>query len=198
MLSLGTFMPAVIPRIELSAIETEVAGSIRFPLLILGATMIASSAWLSVSWRVRDTRQALARIGLSFVAIYAVTLGIVMPQFAATKTYKPQGEWIRERVGAGQTHIGMVYPGGGGIRKRGAFAFETGGIMVDLLDNAEQVETFFARYPGSIVLIESSSADTLFDTNPAALERHKLRELWVGGTLYIVIGSADPEVETTS
>jgi hypothetical protein len=132
---------------------------------------------------------ALKRIALSHAVIYAVVLGLVMPAFAPSKTYKPQGEWIRDQVGPGESHIGMVYPNGGGIRKRGAFGFETDGLLVDLLETREDVATFFNRYPGSLVLVESSSMPALFGDDPDAWAARNLRELEVGSTRYFVIGA---------
>jgi 4-amino-4-deoxy-L-arabinose transferase-like glycosyltransferase len=184
---LGGFVNTIAPRIDLQGTEAAMAAGLQLPLLILGLLLMVSALWIGMSWRTRDTRGALHRIGLSYVALYAVTLGIVMPAFAMTKTYKPQGQWIRQQIGSEQTHIGMVYPGGGGIRKRGAFGFETGGLMVDLLESESEVESFFAKYPGSLVLVEGNSTDRLFAANPEAWARRKVRDLWVGDTLYVVV-----------
>ena len=103
------------------------------------------------------------------------------------KTYAPQGQWIRSEIGIDETHIGMVYPGGGGVRKRGAFGYETGGAMVDLLDTPDQVEDFFSRYPNSLVLVQEKSIDMIFADNETDWRERVQRELWVGKTLYLVV-----------
>lgn len=193
--SLGLFLlvfaaaiDRVIASLDLNAAELVVANSLQLPLALLGLTLICGGSWVGMAWRQRDTRASLHRIGFSYIALYAVVLGIVAPQFAETKTYKPQGEWIRSQVGPHQTHIGMVYPGGGGIRKRGAFGFETGGIMVDLLETEQEVESFLDAYPGSVVLVEGQSQEAIFGRNERLWASRRIRELWVGKTLYVVVG----------
>jgi hypothetical protein len=188
LLALGAFIEQVVPGLELKAAELTVANQLQVPLLILGAVLLAGGAWIGFAWKARESQVALKRIGLTYVAMYIAIIGIVMPNFAATKTYKPQGEWIRARIGPEQTLIGMVYPGGGGIRKRGAFGFETGGVMVDLLETEDQVESFLRQHPESMVLVEGNSLDAIFGRDPDAWESRKIRELWVGKTLYVVVG----------
>jgi 4-amino-4-deoxy-L-arabinose transferase-like glycosyltransferase len=177
----------LIVRDDMLQAELAVAKALRFPLLMLAFTMIAAGAWIGLAWRIRDTRGALRRIGVSYVALYVVILAIVMPRFEPSKTYAPQGQWIRGEIGPDETHIGMVYPGGGGIRKRGAFGYETGGAMVDLLEAPEQVEDFFSRYPNSLVLVQEKSVDMIFADNEADWRERVQRELWVGKTLYLVV-----------
>jgi hypothetical protein len=177
----------IIPRLDLDVSALAVANLLQMPLLLLGIVMAAGGVWIGLSWRKRHTLAALGRIGLTYAALYVTIFGIVMPNFAPSKTYKPQGEWIRQQIGATQTHIGMVYPGGGGIRKRGAFGFETGGVMVDLLETEQQVEAFFDEYPDSLVLVEGHSRDTIFGDNQRAWETRTVTELRVGRTLYIVV-----------
>ena len=192
--ALGLFLVAfaamidkVIPRLELNAAELTVANSLQIPLTALGAVILAGGIWIGLTWRKRDTRSALRRLGGSYIALYVVILGFVAPQFAPTKTYKPQGEWVREYIGARQTHIGMVYPGGLGIRKRGAFGFETGGAMVELLETTAEVEQFFVEHADSIVLVEGHSIDEIFTHDRAAWEERRIRDLWVGKTQYVVV-----------
>jgi 4-amino-4-deoxy-L-arabinose transferase-like glycosyltransferase len=177
----------LIVRDDMLQAELAVAEALRFPLLMLAFTMIAAGAWVGLAWGIRDTRGALRRIGVGYVALYVVILAIVMPQFGPSKTYAPQGQWIRGEIGPDETHIGMVYPGGGGVRKRGAFGYETGGAMVDLLDAPEQVEDFFSRYPNSLVLVQERSVDMIFADNEADWRERVQRELWVGKTLYLVV-----------
>jgi hypothetical protein len=186
---LGVFSGAVGSRFGLQPIELDLALPLTPPLMLLGVVLTVAGWWMAQTWRDRDTRMALKRIALSHVAIYAVVLGLIMPAFAPAKTYKPQGEWIRNQVGPGQSHIGMVYPNGGGIRKRGAFGFETGGLIVDLLETRDDVATFFNRYPGSLILVESNSMPALFGDDLDAWGARTLRELGVGRTRYIVIGA---------
>jgi len=176
--------------LDLNAAELAVANQLKFPLLLLGTVLSAGGIWIGLAWRARDSQAALRRIGISYILMYVAILGVVMPQFAPTKTYRPQGQWIRAQVGPAATHIGMVYPGGGGIRKRGAFGFETGGIMVDLLETEADVDAFFARHPRSLVLVEGHSREKIFARDSAGWEDRKIRDLWVGKTLYVVVGAS--------
>ena len=166
----------------------EVATSVRLPLVLLGIVLVAAAAWIGLAWRHRDTRNELRRIAISHVAMYIVVFGIVMPPFAPAKTYAPHGKWVREQIGPEQTHIGMVYPGGGGIGKRGAFGFETGGAMVNLLESASQVEAFFDEYPGSLVLVQGNSVDLIFADDRDGWSNRVMRDLWIGKRLFVVVG----------
>jgi 4-amino-4-deoxy-L-arabinose transferase-like glycosyltransferase len=177
----------LIVREDMLEAELAVAKALRTPLLALAACMVAAGAWVGLAWHVRDTREELRRIGVSYVAVYVVILAIVMPPFGPTKTYAPQGQWIRDEIGPEQSHIGMVYPGSGGIRKRGAFAYEAGGVMVELLEAPEQVEGFFSQYPESLVLVQEKSIDMIFTGNETSWKERVQRELWVGKTLYLVV-----------
>jgi hypothetical protein len=141
--------------------------------------------WLA--WREHDTRDLMRRIGVTHIAMYVVILGLVMPQLAATKTYAPQGQWVRDQIGPDQNTIGMVYPGGGGIRKRGAFGFETGGAMVELLESVDDVEQFFGRFPDSLVLVESHSEKLIYGDARESWTARTQHDLWVGKTLYYVV-----------
>ena len=180
----------LIIRDDMLPLELEVARSLRLPLLAMAITVIAGGAWIGMAWKDRDACSELRRIGVSYIALYVVILAIVMPQFAPTKTYAPQGQWIRSEIGPHETHIGMVYPGGRGVRKRGAFGYETGGAMVDLLEAPEQVEEFFERYPDSIVLVQEDSVNMIFSSDTSGWRSRVQRELWVGKTLYLVVRSA--------
>jgi 4-amino-4-deoxy-L-arabinose transferase-like glycosyltransferase len=179
----------LIIRDDMLALELEVARSLRLPLLAMAITIIAGGAWIGMAWKDRDACSELRRIGVSYVALYVVILAIVMPQFGPTKTYAPQGQWIRAEIGPDETRIGMVYPGGRGVRKRGAFGYETGGAMVDLLETPEQVEEFFKLYPDSMVLVQEDSEDTIFSDDLSGWRSRVQRELWVGKTLYLAVRS---------
>ena len=175
---------------QLNSLDYEVATSLRLPSVLLGSVLFAAGAWIGLACRHRDTRNELHRIAISHVAIYIMILGIIMPTLTPAKTYAPQGKWIREYIGPEQTHIGMVYPGGGGVHKRGAFGFETGGAMVDLLESASQVEAFFNEHPGSLVLVEGNSVDLIFADDRDGWSKRVVRHLWVGKRQYVVVDDA--------
>jgi hypothetical protein len=74
-----------------------------------------------------------------------------------------------------------------GERKRGGFAYEMGGAMVELLDDRAQVDRFFTEYPDSVVLINEKSIDDVFAGNEIAWQSRTLRTLLVGNTSYVVV-----------
>jgi hypothetical protein len=172
---------------DMNQLELEVISAIRIPLVIFALVLFGVAAWLFKSWQQRDTRESIRRIGASYVLVYIVILGLVMPQLEPTKTYAPQGKWIRDQIGPDATHIGMVYPNGRGISKRGAFGFETGGVMVDLLESPAEVDQFFGTYPESLILVEQGSANLVFAGDEEKWHDRVQRDLWVGTTLYYVL-----------
>lgn len=165
--------------------ELEVAHGIRLPLAVMGIALLMSGLWIGQAWRRNDARAALVRIGGTHMMLYTVTLGLVMPAFNPVKTYGPQSEWIRQQIGS-ETHIGMVWLGGMGRHKRGAFGYYTG-AMVDLLDDDDQVEEFFRKYPGSVVLVHEKSLGALFAGEETAWRSRVIRELRAGNNLYFVL-----------
>ena len=87
----GALVDEVKIRVDLEAAELEVANSLQLPLILLGIVMLAGGVFVGQAWRRRNARAALRRIGGSYIAMFIVILGVVMPVFAPTKTYKPQG-----------------------------------------------------------------------------------------------------------
>lgn len=182
---------------DLNEQELAVAQGIRVPLVVMGTVLIASGLWIFLSWRRDDTRAALFRIGAAHVALYVVILALALPALGPTKTYAPQSQWIREQIGA-QTNFGMVYPFGSktasgkfvnaGVAKRGGFANHTG-AMVDLLNNREEVISYFREHPNTVVLIHEGSVDMIFAGEEAAWQARVIRELRTGSHRYIVVGA---------
>jgi hypothetical protein len=187
MFGAAALFDTVVVNDDMRDLELTALTALRLPIFLLAVLFTGAGAWIGLAWRERDTRNELRRIAASYVLLYVVILGAVLPQLGPTKTYAPQGLWIRNEIGATETHIGMVYPGGGGIRKRGAFGFETGGAMVDLLETATEVEAFFKRHPGSLVLVQEDSVDGIFSGNETAWRSRVQRELPVGKMSYLVV-----------
>ena len=187
MFGAAALFDTVVVNYDMQDLELRAVTALRLPIFLLAVLFTGAGAWIGLAWRERDTRNELRRIAISYVLLYVVILGAVLPQLEPTKTYAPQGQWIRNEIGPDETHIGMVYPGGGGIRKRGAFGFETGGAMVELLETSTEVEAFFKSHPGSLVLVQESSVDELFSENESAWRGRVQRELPVGKTFYLVV-----------
>jgi hypothetical protein len=129
------------------------------------------------------------RTGLSQIIIWSVALAFAAPALQPIKTFGPQSRWIKQQIGPEQTRIGMVYPGMG-ERKRGGFAYEMGGTMVELLDDRAQVDRFFTEYPDSVVLINDKSIDDVFAGDESSWQLRTLRMLPVGNTSYAVVRGA--------
>jgi 4-amino-4-deoxy-L-arabinose transferase-like glycosyltransferase len=175
---------------DMRDLELRAVTALRLPIFLLAVLFTGAGVWIGLAWRERNTSNELRRIAVSYVLLYVVILGAVLPQFGPTKTYAPQGQWIRDEIGPDESHIGMVYPGGWGIRKRGAFGFETGGAMVDLLESSAEIEAFFERHPDSLVLVQEYSVDEIFSGNETAWHSRVQRKLAVAKSFYLVVRDA--------
>jgi len=182
----AAFLDTIIADRDLTELQMAVADELRFPVLLSGVVMLSGAIWTGLAAIRRQTRPALMRTGLSQIAIWVVALAFVAPTLQPAKSFGPQSRWIKQQIGPEQTHIGMVYPGMG-ERKRGGFAFEMGGTMVELLDDPAQVNQFFTAYPDSVVLINDIAIDDIFAGDEAAWQSRILRILPVGSTSYAVV-----------
>jgi 4-amino-4-deoxy-L-arabinose transferase-like glycosyltransferase len=182
----AAFFDAIVASQDLSEIRMEVANRLRIPVLLLGITVLTGAVWTGIAAIRRQTRSALVRTGLSQIATWTIALALVAPALQPAKSFGPQSRWIKEYVGPEQTHIGMVYPGMG-ERKRGGFAYEMGGTMVELLEDQTQVEQFFTEYPDSVVLINEVALDDIFKGDETNWQPRILRVLPVGSTYYTVV-----------
>jgi 4-amino-4-deoxy-L-arabinose transferase-like glycosyltransferase len=185
-LASSVLFDTIVAARQLENLHLEVAGALRLPLALLGVVLIAAAAWTGVAAIRHEVRAALLRTGLSQIAIWVVVLAFVAPAFQPAKTYGPQGRWVKQQIGPEQTHIGMVYPALGS-HKRGAWAFEMGGTMVELLESPAQVEEFFTAYPNSVVLIEEDSIADIFAGNESDWQARTLRTMPVSRTSYTAV-----------
>lgn len=178
------WLPEIAAGMDLNEQEQMVATGARIPFAVMGIAMLGGGAWMGLAWRNGRVGDCLVSIGGSHVILYVAILGLIMPAWNPVKTYEPQSRWISEQIGDA-THFGMVDPWG--VPRRGGFAYYTG-TMVDLLDDAQDVEAFFARHPGSVVLIRDVTVEKIFAADEAAWRRRVLREIRVGSHLYTVVG----------
>jgi 4-amino-4-deoxy-L-arabinose transferase-like glycosyltransferase len=184
------FYDSIIAGREMLEHQLAVGAALKVPLVVFGVIALAAAAWTGASaWR-KQTRPALIRTGLAHLAIWGFVLAFVAPAFGPTKTYGPQSRWIKEQIGPDETHIGMVFPAQG-VYKRGAFAFEMGGTMVDLLYTRAEVDDFFRQHPTSIVIIDDDSIDEIFAGDEAGREARTLRQLFVSDTSYFAVRGPD-------
>ena len=182
----AVFFDSIIAGRNLGELQAEVAIALRFPMALLGLAMLSGAVWTGFAVFRHQPRSALMRTGLSQIVIWAVALAFAAPALQPIKTFGPQSRWVKQQIGPEQTHIGMVYPGLG-ERKRGGFAYEMGGTMVELLDDRIQVDQFFALYPDSVVLVNEISMDAVFAGDEPAWQSRTLRMLLVGSTSFAVV-----------
>lgn len=192
-LALGGFLLWAAPNLEslasgheLNSQEIEVMGNVAVPLALLGAVFIASALAIGAAWKFGGKGAALLSFGGTHIAIYIVVLALVFPAFAPSKTYKPQSEWISARIGA-EPRFGMVDEAG--VGRRGGFSYYTG-TAVDLLDGPDEAIEYLRKYPGTIVLVRSTQFEQDFQAAVAESQFLILREIRVGGHLYIAIALA--------
>jgi 4-amino-4-deoxy-L-arabinose transferase-like glycosyltransferase len=182
----SAFFDTIIAGRDLRELQVAVANALRIPMVLLGLAMLFGAVWTGLAAFRCQTRPALMRTGLSQIIIWSVALAFAAPALQPIKTFGPQSRWIKQQIGPEQTQIGMVYPDMG-ERKRGGFAYEMGGAMVELLDDRAQVDRFFTEYPDSVVLINEKSIDDVFAGNEIAWQSRTLRTLLVGNTSYVVV-----------
>ncbi|MGB5890050.1 MAG: glycosyltransferase family 39 protein [Thermoanaerobaculia bacterium] len=171
-------------RAELDALETQVALGVRWALALVGATTIAAAMWMGQAWRRGDLHTVLVRIGVSVMVIYLGATMFLFPPFDVTKSYKPQSRWIRQQIGD-EDHFGLVNPEYG-FRKMGAFGFYSG-VLVDLLESRGEIESFFERHPGSVVLVLEEVADDMFAGAEEEWRGRVVRPLQVSSFHYLVL-----------
>lgn len=118
------------------------------------------------------------------MALYLGASMFLFPPFDVTKSYKPASQWIRQQIGD-EDHFGLVNPEFG-FRKMGAFGFYTG-VLVDLLETREDIESFFERHPGSVVLVLEEVADEIFAAEDEEWRDRVIRPLQVSSFHYLVL-----------
>jgi len=171
-------------RAELDALEIQVAMGVRWALALVGATAIAAAVWMGQAWRRGDLHTVLVRMGIGVMVLYLGASMFLFPPFDVTKSYKPQSRWIRQQIG-GEDHFGLVNPEYG-YRKMGAFGFYSG-VLVDLLESREEIESFFDRHPGSVVLVLEEVADDVFAGEEEEWRGRVIRQLQVSSFHYLVL-----------
>jgi 4-amino-4-deoxy-L-arabinose transferase-like glycosyltransferase len=172
-------------KADLDTLETQVAMGLRWALALVGAATIAAAVWMGRAWRRDDLHTVLVRMGLSVMVIYLGATMFLFPPFDVTKSYKPASHWIRQQIGD-EGHFGLVNPEYG-FRKMGAFGFYTG-VLVDLLETREDIEDFFERHPGSVVLVLEEVADDIFFGKEEEWRGRVVRPLQVSSFHYLVLG----------
>jgi 4-amino-4-deoxy-L-arabinose transferase-like glycosyltransferase len=147
--------PSLIERIRPDPKALEVAPLLRVPALVLGLVLLISAAVLGRAWRRRDRAASLAAAAGTYWLVFAICQGLLMPAFEPLKTFRPQSRWLLSRLPPG-TPAGMVDLGGYSSRRRAAFAYYMERPM-PLLETAAEVDGFFRRFPGSLVLVEAEA-----------------------------------------
>jgi len=167
--------------------EIATARALRLPVAVLSTVLLAASLWIGQAWRRGDARALLARVGVAHIALFLVLVAMVLPALNPTKTYRPQGRWIRERIGS-ETHFGLVGPYRQFAHaKMGAFGFYSGALVV-LLERQDEVERFLREHPASVVLVREEAAAEIFSGDEAGWGSRVVHELRAGRHLYLVLG----------
>jgi hypothetical protein len=184
LIGVGAAVDAIVARSDMNEQVIAVAHGMRWPLIVTGLVLLGAALWIGQAWRGKDARAILGRLGAAQIPLYIVLLALLLPPMNPTKSYRPQGAWIREQIGE-ETHIGLVYPMFA-RRKMGAFGYYSG-ALVDRMNTAQEVEEFFRRHPSSLVLVHEGSVKEIFAGDEAAWNDRVLRELRTGSHLYVVV-----------
>jgi 4-amino-4-deoxy-L-arabinose transferase-like glycosyltransferase len=171
-------------RAALDTLETQVAMGLRWALALVGVAATAGAVWMGQAWRRDKQHTVLVRMGVSVMVLYLGASMLLFPPFDVTKSYKPASHWIQGQIGD-EDHFGLVNPEFG-FRKMGAFGFYTG-VLVDLLETREDIESFFERHPDSVVLVLEEVADDIFFGAEEEWRGRVIRPLQVSSFHYLVL-----------
>lgn len=174
----------IIEKGGLEGLEVEVLHAERIPAAVMGILMVAAAIWMGRAVRRRDARSVLIRLAVVSIAFFIVVFAGIMPALNASKTYRPQGQWIRDQVGS-ETSFGLAYPPRG-HHKMGGFALYSG-VHVELLDDRRQLEAFLHDHPDSVVLIHDEYIDHYFAPGETAWRESVIHQLLVGSDRYLVV-----------
>lgn len=178
----------VMRGIELSPLERETALAMRAPIAVLGFVLIGGAVAVGLAWYRGDTRGSLVRLGLAQIPMYLVVLVGLLPAMDPVRSYGPAGRWIREQIGD-DSRIGLVNRSAAkSVAKMGAFGFYSE-TLVDILREPGEIEDFFERHPGSVVMIEDEAVDQVFLDDEGPWRDRVIREVQITGDTYLALGA---------
>ena len=174
----------IVAQMDLNPMRMEAARAERLPMVFTALVLVAGGYWLIRAWRRGDVRSTLVRLGLLQIPLWLCLMIGILPALDPAKTYKPACQWIRQQIGS-ESHFGLVYPEYA-MRKMGAFGYYTG-ALVDRMENQQEVETYLADRPASVVLVHESSADAIFAGDETKWQERIVGEIRTGRDLYVVV-----------
>ena len=178
------FFERLLPHLDLSPLQLETTPALRAPLAAIGLVFLASAAWVFMSWRRGGVQQSLVRIGIANFAAYVLLMAWLFPAMNPVRTFKPQGEWIRARIGD-ETHIGILDRWRGGLKK-GGFALYAD-VLVEVMEEEKEVGEFFEKYPTSVVLIQDRAARETIRDFEGEWRPRVIHEFEAGSDRYLVV-----------
>jgi 4-amino-4-deoxy-L-arabinose transferase-like glycosyltransferase len=174
----------VIQLVEMSELERATASAWRAPGAAIGVTFLASAVWVYLAWRRRAVQRSLVRIGIANILVYLLLMAWLFPAMNPVRTFRPQSEWIRARIGD-ETHIGILDRWRGG-RKKGGFALYAE-VLVDVMEEEDEVGEFFERHPTSVVLIQERAARETVRDFERDWRPRVIHEFQAGSDYYLVV-----------
>lgn len=174
----------IVDKGGLEGLEVEVVHSERAPAMIMGVLMVAAAIWLGLAVRRASERQVLARLAVVSIPFFIVVFAGIMPALNPSKTYRPQGQWIRDQIGT-ESSFGLAYPPRG-HHKMGALALYSG-VHVELLNDREELDAYRRSHPRSVVLIHDEHTSHYFADSDGTWRKAVIRELLIGGDRYLVV-----------
>ena len=160
MLAITFAADLIVAKAELQDLEIDVVHAERLPAAVMALVLLLAAGWLFQAARGGNARQVLVRIAISAIPFFMVVFGGVMPALNASKTYRPQCEWIRSEIGSEES-FGLAYPPRG-HHKMGGFSLYSG-VHVELLMDRAELDRYLDEHPGSLVLLHSKHTDSYFD-----------------------------------
>ena len=171
----------------------SIAIALRPSFIVCACTALLVTIVALAGLRLRSAGlQAAGVIGLN-VALWLVTVAMILPVLNPAKSYRPKSEWLASRLAPG-AELGFFYPGKKSIKYTG-FLFYTGAPL-RMLDTAEDLAVFLADSPRSLAVVgvkpgKGIAVDPRFA--PRILDQFR-----IGSTSWMVFGGDRQEPVTTS
>lgn len=184
MLAITFAADVIIDKGNLEELEIEVVHAERLPAAVMALVLLFASWWVFRAARQAGARDVLVRMAICAVPFFLVVFGGIMPALNPSKTYRPQGDWIRAEIGSEES-FGLAYPPRG-HHKMGGFSLYTG-VHVELLNDRQALDRYLAEHPDSLVLVHSRHVDHYFSPADDSWRQGVVRELLVGRDRYLVL-----------
>jgi hypothetical protein len=179
----------VLHRAALPAVQREAAQGLRWPVAVAAAVLLVAAGAYVLELRRRDHAGLLARFAAAQLLLCGAVFAFVLPAMNPLRSYRAAAEWVGRRID-GETSFGLYWPHHDlGFRKMGAFGYFSG-KRVEVLYEPSEVDAFFRRHPGSLVVVGPGEEGDLAAAEPGGWEQRIVRDdLQTAEFRYLVVAA---------